>query len=142
MFQRVYVLLVCLLCVLSVGAEDIGLASIKKLGFHITEGQTPGYIDDPVCGTCHTDIYQAYQGVGKAHSFYPAKDAAVIEDFSTIPFYHENSRRYFEISEHNGVWMFKRYQKTATGRFVNEFTREIDWVIGSGNTQRIYLVSD
>ncbi len=52
-----------------VGAEQAsGPDPLTVRGYAVSSGAAPGYVDDRLCGSCHTDLYQSYQEVSMAHS--------------------------------------------------------------------------
>lgn len=53
-----------------IGARDGEPDPLAARGYGVTSGAAPGYVDDLVCGSCHTDLYQAYQEVAMARAFY------------------------------------------------------------------------
>ncbi len=55
------------------------------------------------------------------------------------PFYHAASDSYFTILERNGQFVQRRHQLDAQGRTTNEFERQIDFVMGSGNHARTFI---
>jgi len=99
-----------------------------------------GYVKDLSCAICHADLYQPYQEVGMARSFYRPGHQEVIEDFSEESHYfHEPSGRHYEMRRRDGRFFFRRYQLDAEGRRIFELEQEIHWVLGSGNHARTYL---
>ncbi len=107
-------------------------------GHAVTGGAAPGYVDDRVCGGCHTDLYDSYQEVGMGRSFYKPRPSNLIEDFSQS-FYHEASRRHYQMVNRDGRLVMKRHQLDSEGEPINAVEQEIDWILGSGNTSRTYL---
>jgi len=127
-------------------AEVAGAAgpSLAELGVEVTGGAVPGYVDDRLCGSCHRDLYRSFQAVGMARSFYPPSEAEWIEDFDAEPFYHPESRRYYEMrrtgdGDGGDGLRFRRYQLDDDGAEVNVLEQEVDWVLGSGHRSRTYL---
>ena len=45
--------------------EDV----LSSVGFTVTKGAAPGYLDDKACERCHQDTYRSYQETGMARSF-------------------------------------------------------------------------
>jgi len=113
------------------------------MGHRVTSGAAPGYVDSKLCGLCHQDKYTSYQSVGMARSFFAASRVASgerrIEDFSTEPYYHAPSRRYYQIEPDGAGLGFRRWQIGPNGERINEIEIPIDWVLGSGNHSRVYL---
>lgn len=99
-----------------------------------------GYVDDHSCAICHADLYQPYQEVGMARSFYRPGHQEVIEDFSEESHYfHEPSGRHYEMRRRGDRFFFRRYQLDSEGHRIFELEQEIHWVLGSGNHARTYL---
>jgi tetratricopeptide (TPR) repeat protein len=104
-----------------------------------TKGAAPGYVDDQLCAKCHAEIHDAFQHTGKAQSFFAPGAKPVIEEFENNHFYHEPSRRHYEMKFADGQYVFKRYQVDDEGQPINVFRRKVDWVVGSGKRSRNYL---
>jgi predicted CXXCH cytochrome family protein len=104
-----------------------------------TSGAAPGYVDDKLCAKCHADLYDSYQHVGMAKSFFRPGEQPVIEDFKNNHGYHDESRRNYKMSLVDGQYIFERNQLDAKRRPINVFRRKVDWVLGSGSTSRNYL---
>lgn len=106
---------------------------------HATRGAAAGYVADRLCAECHEEIYESYQEVGMARSFYRPRAERAIEDFDHNRYYHEPSKRYFEMSRDGDRYHFKRYQVDDKGQPINVFEQDVDWIMGSGNHARSYL---
>lgn len=100
-----------------------------------------GYVPDRQCATCHRAIYESYQHVGMARSFYRPDPGNVIEDLAagSNHFHHAPSGDHYEIELRDGDYFFRRYQLDAAGLPIDLFERRIDWIIGSGAHSRGYL---
>ncbi|MCP4662182.1 MAG: tetratricopeptide repeat protein [bacterium] len=112
---------------------------LSMLGFAVTGGAAPGFVEDRACAVCHRALHRSYQEVGMAKSFYRPGPDRVIEDFQDNHFYHEPSRRHYEMTQRDGRLSFKRYQLDGEGKPINVFEQDVDWILGSGNHSRIYL---
>ena len=110
----------------------------SSLGIRVSQGAAPGYVNDDACGLCHKEYY-SYQKVAMARSFYPPSPDNVIEDMVNNHYYHEPSRRHYEMSIREGEYWFKRYQLDEEGKEINPFEVKVDWILGSGNHVRSYL---
>ncbi len=101
--------------------------------------EKPHYVDARSCRPCHTEIYESYQSVAMARSFYrPAADN-VIEDYEkNNRFFHAASNRHYRMLRRDGRFFQQRYQ-LQQGREVNLFEQEVHYIIGSGNHARSYL---
>src|SRR6266545_3526965 len=75
--------------------------TLATLGIHVTTGVAAGYVDDAVCGTCHSELYRSYQQVGMARSFFRPSPERSIEDFGK-EFIHARSKQIFEMVWRDG----------------------------------------
>jgi tetratricopeptide (TPR) repeat protein len=112
---------------------------LATLGFSVTTGAAPGYVDDKACAVCHQSVSASYQEVGMARSFFRPGADNVMEDFSQPAFFHAPSQQYLVMQRRGERLSFKRYQLDADGKPINVFEQPVDWVLGSGHTSRIYL---
>lgn len=100
---------------------------------------TTGYVDDSLCAECHQDLFESFQSVGMAKSFYTADEMEPIEDFENSHYYHPASDRHYEMQSIGGELFQVRYQRDADGNRLHELRIKVDAVIGSGNHVRSYL---
>jgi Tfp pilus assembly protein PilF len=112
---------------------------LASLGFKVTGGAAPGYVEDRACAVCHNDLWQSYQAVGMARSFARPRAEVFIEDFEHNRFHHEPSDRWYEMRRDGDRLIFRRWQQDSEGKPVHVFEREVDWILGSGHTSRVYL---
>ena len=97
------------------------------------------YVDAVSCQPCHTEIYESYQGVAMARSFYRPNANNVIEDYDrNNHLFHATSNRYYRMLRRDGRFFQQRFQ-LRQGKEENLFEQEIHYVIGSGNHARSYL---
>jgi len=138
--MRAFQLGVCgLLAIFPFSAEaQTPHAEPSLLGYRITQGAAPGFIEDEACAVCHADIAESYQHSGMAQSFFRPTDEKVIEDF-TKSYYHEPSKRLYEMSFRDGTYVFKRDQFGPDQQPINSIEIEAAWVLGSGHNSRTYL---
>ncbi|MGE0684666.1 MAG: tetratricopeptide repeat protein [Candidatus Binatia bacterium] len=139
--KALLVWLVCLLPLLCGGlvqAEEIS-PPLNVLGFPVTQGAAPGFIDDKACAVCHREITQSYQTMGMAKSFAKPKAEVFIEDFANNHYYHAPSQRHYEMIRRGDQLFFKRYQLDAKNQPINVFETEVAWILGSGHQARSYL---
>lgn len=104
-----------------------------------SRGAAPGYIDDRACAQCHQELFDSYQAVGMAQSFFPPGPDTVIEDFKNNAYFHTPSQQHFEMVLRDGQYLFRRHQIAADGRPINVFEQPVDWILGSGHNARTYL---
>ncbi|HSR49690.1 MAG TPA: cytochrome c3 family protein [Acidobacteriota bacterium] len=123
------------------GSEPLGAQSdpLARLEMRVTSGAAPGYVEDRACGLCHRSIFDSYQEVGMAKSFYRPRPENNIEDFESGPFHHRPSDRYYKMAWRGGRLVFFRYQLDGEGQPINEIEIPVDWILGSGHTSRTYL---
>lgn len=100
---------------------------------------TAGYVPDSQCAPCHQELFDSYQEVGMANSFYPPDEASRIEDFENNHYYHEPSDRHYEMTLEDGEIYQTRYQLDSAGKRINELKIRVDAILGSGNHVRSYL---
>ncbi len=112
---------------------------LAELGYRVTAGAAPGYLEDRVCANCHRDLARSFQEVGMARSFYRPRPQTDVEDFTAPPFVHAASRQRFALRRSGDRLLFRRDQVAADGQPINVFEQEVDWVLGSGNHARTYL---
>ncbi|WP_373050567.1 cytochrome c3 family protein [Thalassovita aquimarina] len=108
-------------------------------GIAVTEGAAAGYVPDETCADCHQDKAESFAEMGMAKSFYRPSPDKVIEDFDNAHFFHEPSRRHYEMQLRDGEYWFVRYQLNADGDRIHMFEQKVDWILGSGHHSRIYL---
>ncbi|MEE2886562.1 MAG: hypothetical protein VX951_03935, partial [Planctomycetota bacterium] len=119
-------------------SDSYGLIPKTIGGFAVTHGAAAGYIEDAACRECHADIYDSYQSVGMARSFYPPSKDKIVENLDQT-FHHHLTGRYYEMNFRDGKLYQKRYQLDQQGRRFAEFEAEVAWIIGSGNHVRSYF---
>jgi len=113
---------------------------LSARGYSVTSGAAPGYVQDVVCRGCHTDLFDSYQEVGMARSFFKTRAETAIEDFQKNRFVHEPSGRHYEMSlSEDGQYRFRRWEENEAGEAINVFETDIAWILGSGNHSRTYL---
>lgn len=115
------------------------VGKLVKLGFQVTSGSAPGYIEDRACATCHQSIFESYQAVGMSQSFGRPEPKRYIEDFENNYFYHAKSQNHYEMIRRGDDLYFKRYQLDDKDKPINAYERKIDWILGSGHRARSYL---
>lgn len=111
-----------------------GSAAVAQTG-----ATTLGYVDDSLCAECHQELFNSFQSVGMAQSFYSADGMQPIEDFENSHYYHPASDRHYEMESTAGELFQIRYQVDSAGKRRHELRVKVDAVIGSGNHVRSYL---
>lgn len=110
----------------------------EVFGLPVTGGAAPGYVPDQACATCHQQLAEGYQTMGMARSFYRPFAQPVIE--RTGAFHHSASGRTYAMEITEDRYTFRRYLVDEAGARTHEVTLEVDWIVGSGNRSRVYLV--
>ncbi len=92
------------------------------------------------CVQCHTSEAAGYGRTGMAHAFSrPMAKDTVASPAKDRQFYHAASGTYYELTEHNGSYYQRRWQKGFGGSPENVEELTIDFIMGSGNHARTYL---
>ncbi len=101
--------------------------------------QTVQYVGDEECAACHAEIYNSYKRTGMGRSFYPSKDAHVIEDYiSPIEIYDKQKDYFYTAALIDGEHVQTEYRLDDSGNRTHELIRKADHIIGSGNHNRSY----
>lgn len=118
-------------------ASEVGNAEpVRKVS---GSSSTEGYVADAECAECHAELFESYQSLGMANSFYEPSVDNLIEDFENNHYYHAASDKHFEMVVRDGSIYQRRYQLDPSGKKVNELEVRVDAVLGSGNHIRSYL---
>jgi len=92
-----------------------------------------------ISGTCHRAIWDTYQDVGMARSFFRPSPERAIEDFDHPTLDHEASGDRFTMAWREGALWFRREQLDAAGKPVVTLDLPVEWILGSGHHARTYL---
>jgi tetratricopeptide (TPR) repeat protein len=99
-----------------------------------------GYADPATCAGCHGTEAAGYARTGMAHAFYrPDRQNTIQSPAKGRQFYHAVSGTYYELTEHDGRYYQRRWQKGLDGIPENVEELMIDYIMGSGNHTRTYL---
>jgi Tfp pilus assembly protein PilF len=112
---------------------------LAGLGFAVTTGAAPGYVDERSCVLCHGHISRSYQEKGMARAFRRPRAESDIEDFAAPPFVHKASGQTFQIARRGDRLVFRRWQLDGAGKPVHVLEQPVDWILGSGDHARTYL---
>lgn len=112
---------------------------LAGLGFAVTAGASPGFVDESSCALCHPRIAETYREKGMARAFRRPRPESDIEDFAAPPFVHAASGQSFQISRRGERLVFQRWQTGPDGQPINVFETPVDWILGSGDHARTYL---
>ena len=97
------------------------------------------YVNDQQCAECHQSIYDSYQHVGMARSFYDFDPDNTVEDFENAHYYHKLSDNHYEVAIVDGKLQQTRYKLRGDGKKVHQHSVSARYVVGSGNHVRTYL---
>lgn len=76
-------------------------------------------VEDETCANCHAEIFESYQYVAMARSFYKPSPRVMTEDFAQNHFYHEASDRHYEMLRRGDQYFQRRYQLDDAQREIN-----------------------
>jgi predicted CXXCH cytochrome family protein len=98
------------------------------------------YVNPKLCAGCHPAIARTYRQNGMGRSFAAPRPEILIEDFTKKnSYYHAPSDTWFQMLNHNGVLVQRRYQIGFEKRETNVEEKQIDYIVGSGNHMRTYV---
>ena len=97
------------------------------------------YVDDALCADCHSEIFQSYQHVSMAKSFYDFDPNNSIESFEDNHYFHERSGNHYEMNVVDGMFELTRYKQRPDGTRIIEHRQKAQYIVGSGNHVRTYL---
>lgn len=98
------------------------------------------YVGGKVCRSCHEDIYDTYKETGMGRSLYTPDADHVVEDYVRHNVIHDARSGYsYRMYTEQGRFYQKEFRLDEHGREVHALTREVKYVIGSGNHVRSYL---
>src|ERR1700761_8912789 len=98
------------------------------------------YADSTICVTCHAGEAAGYARTGMAHAFSKPDARNTMGGFAnSTQFYHAASGTYYEMTQHDGTYYQRRWQKGFDGNPDNVEELTVDYVMGSGNHVRTYL---
>ena len=112
---------------------------LAELGFAVTVGAAPGFVDEQSCVLCHPKISETYREKGMARAFRRPRPENDIETFKAPPFVHAASGQSFQIFRRGDRLVFRRWQNGPDGQPINVFETGVDWILGSGDHARTYL---
>lgn len=99
-----------------------------------------GYVDTATCHSCHQSIYDEYQKTTMGRAFYLPVPEKMVEDWSeNNTYYHEPSRRHYQMTRRGDKFYVRRYQLDAQGRRVHQLEKQVTHVMGSGARARSYI---
>ncbi len=106
---------------------------------HASPAIDSSFVDDALCADCHQEIYQSFQHVAMAKSFYNFDPDTAVESFDNNHFYHPPSNNHYRMDLTDGKMVMTRWRVREDGTRINQFSRTVEYVVGSGNHVRTYL---
>lgn len=99
------------------------------------------YVGDEACESCHEDLYASYKrtGMGRSVSLFKARSAP--ETATPAPVFDAKRNLYYEIIIRNDSLYQREYRKDDAGQVVHERIHRADYVVGSGNATRSYMMN-
>ncbi|MDA1313733.1 MAG: tetratricopeptide repeat protein [Acidobacteria bacterium] len=118
----------------------LGILFLLSVVSLAADDSAAGYVDAATCRSCHTSIYDEYEKTTMGRAFSLPDAAGTIADWTkNNTYYHEPSRRYYEMTERGGKFFMRRYQKDSRGREVHSLERQVTHVMGSGKRALTYI---
>ncbi|MEM1095866.1 MAG: tetratricopeptide repeat protein [Bacteroidota bacterium] len=109
----------------------------------VAQAVTPAtFVGDEVCASCHGELYESYHktGMGRSLSAFDASTAP--ERFAGVaPIYNARFDLYYEPLLRGDTLVQREFRLDDSGTVVYERVHAADWVIGSGNATRSYLMN-
>ena len=97
------------------------------------------YVEDSQCAQCHQEIYDSYQDVAMAKSFYNFDSEPAIESFADNKFFHAASGNHYEMNVVDNQISMTRFRQRADGTRYAEHEQSAQFVVGSGNHVKTYV---
>ena len=121
--------------------SDIGDTKIVAVEDSQSKNQLSNaqYVDDAMCADCHQEIYDSYQKVAMAKSFYDFDPHQTIESFDENQFFHSPSGNHYEMKVVGNALNMKRFRLRADGSKYAVHQQSAQCVVGSGKHVRTYL---
>lgn len=99
------------------------------------------YVGIQSCRPCHEDIYNDYIQTGMGKSFYQPSESNIIETFDKNTVVYDTFSGYYYHPFRQGNQMFVREFKLNHNDTTYQRTEKIDYIIGSGNATRSYIIN-
>lgn len=135
-----YILPICSLIGLYVGLS--GCKQSTSESESSAPVQEAAYVGDEACASCHEETYVSFHqtGMGRSVSEFNAETAP--EQFEgNTEIYNERFDYYYQPLLVGDSLYQREYRKDDAGEVVYEQIHAADWVIGSGNATRSYLMN-
>lgn len=106
-----------------------------------TAPDTATYVGDDACQSCHAEATAQHRQTGHGRSLSRFDPATAPEQFDgQTVVYNEASNLYYEAFVREGTLYQREFRKGPDGTIIHEQTFQADYVIGSGNATRSYLM--
>ena len=100
------------------------------------------FVGDEVCATCHEELYLSYHQTGMGRSVTQFNPSTAPESFDPpVSIYNTRFDYYYEPILRGDSLYQREYRLDAEGKVVHEQIYAAEWVIGSGNGTRSYLMN-
>ena len=101
----------------------------------------PKYVGDATCESCHTDISETYGQTNHKQGFTLFESANAIERFDVdTTVYHAHRNLYYDVYTRGDTLYQREYRLDLNDEVIHERVEKADFVIGSGNATRSYLM--
>ena len=99
------------------------------------------YVGDGACSSCHGDIAISYAQTNHKRGFARFESAEAIETFEgETTVYHEPRNLYYDVFTRGDTLFQREYRLDVNDNVIHELIEPADFVIGSGNATRSYLM--
>ena len=100
------------------------------------------YVGSETCASCHEEIYASYIKTGMGKSVSKFDPATAPEQFPVgLDVYNERFDYHYTSFVRNDTLFQKEYREDDAGNIIHERVHPVEWVIGSGNATRSYLMN-
>ena len=106
------------------------------------EAPEAAYVGDEACASCHEEHYLSYHRTGMGRSLSRFDAASAPEALPSPPVRHAASDFYYEAFARGDTLFQREYRLDASGEMIYERAHPVEWVIGSGNHTRSYLMEE
>lgn len=117
--------------------ESTGHAPVAEIEKHAI------YVGDEACQSCHTEAYDAYQLSNHKRGFTRFNPDSAPERFDVnTTVYNEMSDLHYDVFTSGDTLYQREYRIDENGDVLHELVQAADYVIGSGNATRSYLMEE
>ncbi len=100
------------------------------------------YVGKESCRSCHQEIYDTYVETGMGRSWYRPKREEIIENFELVRVYDKFSDYHYTAFWEEDSMYIREFRLSNEERGDTTYTRteRIDYIVGSGNQTRSYIL--